>query len=186
MKRHLVFFGLFFAFFGYSQSTIDEIHQKSGVLLSKYTKKAHESMENKKFDSLTYDEAYKKLLDLYVKKEESESSQKADDLQRAFIDKMNITRYELSEMQERKLTLLEWVSENLEKTSFLSLEQAEEEYETFVLEWSKQYDENEEFFVFMLMTIQKFGGEIFGKVILEYEKNYPNSVTNTFLQKNGY
>src|SRR5690554_3564178 len=192
---------IFLVVFGYAQPSEDKLNDASKKLPSTYGERAKEMLNGEEYKSLTYEEAYKKLLELYTKNEESKAVQKFGDLGSVFIKKMNMDYQEMYELkdsiisllkmnpdkkeksEELNFTLLGWVTENLEKTYFSSLEEATKDHEELMTAYHWQYVGREEYYVFMFMAIHKFGSEIFADIVYDYTINNPNSLLNKTLRE---
>lgn len=136
-----------------------------------------------KSDSV-YVKQYERLKILYEKQQLSESYKKLEEATFAFGKKMEIRNNRASLLKSR-LSLIEWIRENFEKTSFTTIEEAEEDYLALEKLRSEELIENEEYHSFLYSTLvhlKEEGGEIYKDVITDYQVNNPNSTYN----KMGY
>lgn len=177
---HIVFF-LIFSLLSKAQSQkIDDLHNRIGQRLDGYREQS-KLTNNENVLSDEYKQAYEKLKELYIKKQESESVKKSNELQLAFTKKMNITDQGTLFDLRGYGDMLEWIRDNITSTSFQNIEEATKEYEKYLEISSQVYKENEEFYTYMIIAVNKFGGKIFGDVALDYEINHQNSTINKLL-----
>lgn len=181
MKAVNVF--LFFSlmtFSVYSQPTIEELNKEAEEIFNRYKEKANTLLNNNEVE-ITYDVAYKKLMELHIEKHSSESFIKAEKLREEFINKMNLSNEEHKEIIGTPKPTFEWTLENIDSTLFANVEEATDLYKLSLIESNKEYIANEEYYVYMNMALQKFGAEIVAKVIVDYELYNPNSAVNKAL-----
>lgn len=128
----------------------------------------------------SYNEAYARLKDLYLKRQESASFRKSDELLRKFIKKSNIAYPELQKLTAQQKGILDWVSENLELTTFEDFEDAKAQYEEYSEANNKEYEENQDFHIYAFAAMDKFGSQIFSNVLMDCDMDMenPNSAIN--------
>lgn len=180
----IVAFCLSYNYSSYSQPP--NSHNERGELLDSYKEKAEQTITNEEDNTtLDYEEAYTKLKELYLKLQESESYIKSDELIKEFNSYMNIDKKNFLELKKEG-SIMEWVKKNIASTSFKNIEEAEKLNEEIKKADLEQYKENEEYYVYLLYVLTKMkaeGAKIYGDIILDYEYNNPNSITNRVLNR---
>ena len=158
---------MFIIFFLNSNAQEEEkIQKQTGDLFESYMKKGL-SKSRTNTDSITYKEAYNKLKKEYALLNQSDSYKKHDSLQRIFISKLNITSKNFSEIKKSK-SIMEWVNNNIERTEFESLKEAEEFNEVILKADLVHYQENQSYYVLMFELYDKFGQSLISEVMLDY------------------
>lgn len=155
-----------FTFLGYGQSSTDEVCEE-GVSATLIIEKAEQLLEAEETQSLSYNEAYNKFQELYVKMAGSESEK----IKKSFHNKINVRNRVTFESYKNQNDIYKWLSENIESTSFKSLDEAVSEYNEYQKAVCQHYIENEEYWVFFFMVLDKFGAQIVTEVTVDYEMN---------------
>jgi hypothetical protein len=101
-----------------------------------------------------YANTYNKLRTLYLKQLDSESHKKAQKIGMAFMQKAKFTGDFKNFKDENGL--MDWIKENLDKTSFKSYEEAVKENEAMKLAYEADAKENADYFAYMKIANQKF------------------------------
>lgn len=128
-----------------------------------------------------YEQAYEKLKKLYTRKQSSQSNI----LLSAFIDKMNINDMREFYDVQAQGNILEWISDNINSTSFANIEEATKEYKLYLEEVTTEGEEDGEFYSYLRLVVKKFGGGIFADVVYDYEMNNPDSILNKKLRESN-
>jgi len=183
---YFILFGIT-SIISYSQpADFDNITNIGTTALENYRKSVEEKGKDIKNDSL-YIKTFNRLKKLYEKQQDSGSSKRTHVIISDFSKKMNLDNIENRiDFEKSKLSMIEWVEKNFEKTSFKTIDEANQKYTQLLEAQNEEIIVNEEFYTYMLHSVKLFGGQIFGDVVLDYEINNPNSVRNKFLQDNGY
>ena len=116
-------------------------------------------------ESKEYKAAYNKLKDLFIKQKSSASYLKAKSLRQEFYKKSNFDKKK--EKLENGTTIMQWVKQNLSKTGFSSLSQAEMEWGAVEFAEEAEKKENAEFHSFQSETLRKYGPDMYGDVMME-------------------
>lgn len=183
---YFIFFGII-SIISYSQpADFNKISNIGATALENYRKSVEEKGEDIKNDSL-YIKTFNHLKKLYEKQQDSESSKKIHLIISDFSKKMNLDKTDNRiDFEQSKLSMIEWVEKNIEKTSFQNIDEAHQKYVKLLQAQNEEIIINEEFYTYMLHSVKLFGGQIFGDVVFDYEISNPNSVRNKFLIENGY
>ena len=108
-------------------------------------------------DSVTsYDLAYNKLKQLYLKQLDSDIYCKKKAVFRKFYKKMNFE----GDASEITPDPLPWIEDNLEKTNFFSVTEAELEWAQYMVLYEKDQKQNADYYNFLFESIPKFGAKI--------------------------
>lgn len=126
-------------------------------------------------DSTSYQEAYIKLRKLYFKTHDSEVYMKYAISLEDFCFKSNISLKDIKKLKKSQ-SILSWVKENFETTKFKSFEEAEKEYEAIQMADLAQYQENDDYYVYLFFVINKFGSKMLSDIMIEYEETSMNSI----------
>ena len=101
-------------------------------------------------DGNQYSIRYKKLKELHIKQIHSKSYLKADSLLGVFIRKMDV-KFAPSEVRE--IVPIEWTRENISKTRFKNLQEAEDEWGNVLAAQASEEIENAEFHDYSIETL---------------------------------
>ena len=126
-------------------------------------------------DSVTsYDLAYNKLKKLYIKQLDSDVYKKQKVVFRKFYKKMNFE----GDAWEITPDPIPWIKENLEKTDFFSVTEAELEWAQYMLLYEEDLKQNADYHDYLVEAILKFGGKIAASVIKDVVEEYPDKFFN--------
>uniref|UniRef100_UPI0040493471 hypothetical protein n=1 Tax=Flavobacterium sp. TaxID=239 RepID=UPI0040493471 len=143
-----------------------EISKQTGDLFGSYMEQGL-AKNKSNTDSISYEDAYLKLKNAYLLLNRSESFVKYDNLIKQFVSKLNITSKKFNEIKKAK-TIMTWVRENIEKTKFESVQEADEFNEMVMKADLVHYQENQAFYVLQFELVDKFGGKILSDVMMDY------------------
>lgn len=115
----------------------------------------------------TYIITYEKLKKLYLKQLDSKSNKKMRTLYRAFKHKMNFEGVN----SEIVPSPLPWIRKNIDRTTFLSIEEAEREWEAYKIAEQEDWKENIEYYKLQNEALRKFP-QIIGNLIVDVRNNY--------------
>jgi adenylate kinase family enzyme len=136
--------------------------------VAKYESLFHEKakllINDSVFQTLSYEEVYKNLEELYENSQNSESASKVKKLTIEFIKKLKI-EYKVTESKEE---FFQRISDNITSTSFKTIEEAISKYNEYLEASCEHYANSEEFWVYAYMAIDKFGRKIFTDAVLKY------------------
>jgi hypothetical protein len=151
-----------FTLFGHSQVSdeICDIYQTEEI----FREKADTMLKYKETESLTYDQAINNLQELYGKMQNSDLADKVQNSLADFKKKLKIKYI----TNERKEDFFQRISENINATSFKTIEEAIFEYTKYIELSCQHYVNSEEFWVYSYMAMEKFGMEIFSEAIMKY------------------
>ena|SRR5690554_2184356 len=157
-KQNLLFIIFLFSFMiiGYGQPL-----ENDDVVFGSYIK------QSKLIDIPSYDETYLKLKELNFNRRESEIYKKVEELSKAFGQKLNLKTF--SEVERLNPQFSQWILENLELTSFKDIEEATAQYEEYLEASNQEFKENKDFHIYLFAVLDKFGPEIYSKVLTDYE-----------------
>ena len=120
-------------------------------------------------DSITsYDLAYNKLKKLYLKQLDSDIYCKKKAVFRAFYKKMNFD----GDTSEITPDPLPWIEDNLEKTDFFSVTEAELEWAQYMVLYEEDQKQNADYYNFLFESIPKFGAKIVTELMDDIVTNH--------------
>jgi len=157
---------------GIAQTSLEVCDETKYEVL--FQEKAKLLINDSEFQTLSYEEVYKNLQELYGKSQSSESAIKSEKLLMNFIKKLKI-EYKANENKE---DFFQRISDNITSTSFKTIEEAISEHNECLEAFCQHYADSEEFWVYSYMAMEKFGRKIFGDAILKYELEKVNQTLN--------
>lgn len=161
-----------FTYMGIAQTSLEVCDVTKYEVL--FQEKAKLLINDSEFQTLSYEEVYKNLQELYGKSQSSESAIKSEKLLMNFIKKLKI-EYKANENKE---DFFQRISDNITSTSFKTIEEAISEHNECLEAFCEHYADSEEFWVYSYMAMEKFGRKIFGDAILKYELGKVNQTLN--------
>jgi hypothetical protein len=145
-------------------------------LACSYTTMAQTTNDKPKQEKLTdgpeYDKHYAKLKELYLKQLRSESYKKQHALNNAFVAKINFD----GEIEDFQKDILGWIKANIDKTTFGSYEAAEKEWQAIIAAGMKDFEENKDYYDYMMVCFNCCDSEILTQVMMEVMEEYPELV----------
>ena len=124
-------------------------------------------------DPVSKEERYKKLKELYIKELDSKSHQAADSLFQVFVYKMTL-EIDLTELPDDPETYVDWVKDNLSKTEFKDVAEAEKLWGEYRQNTEITIEENSAYYDYMMEAFKYEGGIATNvKVMTDVLSDYP-------------
>ncbi len=118
-------------------------------------------------------QAYNNLKTKYLEYVETDSYKKMRALHKDFFRKLN----HKGDPRLLEQTPIQWVKENLNQTSFFSLHEAETEWEQYILAQQDDFKVNEEIFLLISESIDKYGYYIYTDLMKELSEKYRHKLS---------
>ncbi|WP_188619557.1 hypothetical protein [Flavobacterium suaedae] len=127
------------------------------------------AQQNTLSDSLTsYDLAFNRLKKLYLKQLDSNIYCKKKAAYRKFYKKMNFE----GDVSEIAPDPIPWIKDNLEKTDFFSVTEAELEWAQYMVLDEEDQKQNSDYYNFLFESIPKFGAKIVTELMDDIVTNH--------------